>query len=153
MSDMTLNINGRVGRYEVAPGEVLLDVLRRQPGLTGTKDACRRGECGACTVLIAGQPVLACLTLAKGVASPVETVEGLADEALAFREALADLGGFQCGYCTSGVVVRAVALLRGGLPRADAELRRQMAGNLCRCTGYLGILDALRLAAVEQARP
>jgi aerobic-type carbon monoxide dehydrogenase small subunit (CoxS/CutS family) len=98
-------------------------------------------------VLVGGRAVLSCLTLAHLVDAPVETVEGLAAEAAPFRAAMADCGGFQCGYCTSGVVVRAVALLRQGLPAGDAALARAMAGNLCRCTGYQPILAALRQAA------
>ncbi|MBL0933446.1 MAG: 2Fe-2S iron-sulfur cluster binding domain-containing protein [Rhizobiaceae bacterium] len=149
MVDMSLSINGRVEHYRVTTGEMLIDILRRS-GLTGTKDGCRRGECGACTVLVGGRAVLSCLTFAQAVSAPVETVEGLAGEATAFREALADLGGFQCGYCTSGMVVRAISLIREGLQDDDGELRHRMAGNLCRCTGYQGILNALRVAAGAQ---
>lgn len=147
MASLNLEINGENREADAKADAVLLDVLRDAMSLKGTKDACRRGECGACTVLLGGRPVLSCLLPAALVGEPVETVEGLANEAKPFREAMADAGGFQCGYCTSGVVVRAVALLRDGLPEDDAELARAMAGNLCRCTGYRAILNALRQAA------
>lgn len=146
MSEVSLTINGQVRQVAAAPDAVLLDVLRDTLRLTGAKDACRRGECGACTVLVGGRAVLSCVTLAALVDEPVETVEGLTEEAAGFRAALADLGGFQCGYCTSGIVVRGVSLLRAGLPRDDEALAQAMAGNLCRCTGYNGILAALRQA-------
>ncbi len=150
MAPLTLSVNGQARAVEAAPGAVLLDVLRDGLGLTGAKDACRQGDCGACTVLVGGRAVLSCLTLAHLVDGPVETVEGLAAESLRFREAMADCGGFQCGYCTSGMVVRAVALLRRGLPEGDGALARAMAGNLCRCTGYQPILRALRQAGAAQ---
>ena len=144
MATVALTVNGTPQRVEAAPDAVLLDVLRAGMGLTGAKDACRRGECGACTVLVGGRAVMSCVTFAALVDAPVETVEGLAEEARTFREALADRGGFQCGYCTSGVVVRAVSVLRAGLPADDGDLALAMAGNLCRCTGYRSILAALR---------
>jgi aerobic-type carbon monoxide dehydrogenase small subunit (CoxS/CutS family) len=130
----------------VAPDERLLDVLRDRLGLLGTKEACGRGECGACTVLVRGRPVLSCLVLAARAAD-VETIEGLRDEAGALRAAFADAGAFQCGFCTPGQIVRGVALLRQGLPADDLALRREMSGNICRCTGYAGIMAALRRAA------
>lgn len=146
MAGLALVINGETRQVEAPQDAVLLDVLREDLGLTGTKDACRRGECGACTVLVGGRAVLSCITLATLVDAPVETVEGLAEETADFRAAMADCGGFQCGYCTSGMVVRAADLLRRGLPETEEGLARAMAGNLCRCTGYLGILQALRQA-------
>jgi aerobic-type carbon monoxide dehydrogenase small subunit (CoxS/CutS family) len=142
-----LKVNGQpleVGGF--GPDERLLDVLRERLGLTGAKEGCGRGECGACTVLLDGEPVLACLTLAARVRGEVETVEGLAEEAGALRAAFADHGAFQCGFCTPGQIVRGVSLLRAGLPDDDLELRRAMSGNICRCTGYTGIVDALRAA-------
>lgn len=142
----TFTVNGTAREIQTQPDTILLDVLRDDLGLTGTKDSCRRGECGACTVLVGGRPVLACLALMALVAEPVETVEGLAEESRRFREAMADCGGFQCGYCTSGMVVRGVSLLRAGLPEEEAALARAMVGNLCRCTGYRAILEALRRA-------
>ena len=146
MAEHALTVNGEARRVAAPADAVLLDVLREKLGLTGAKDACRRGECGACTVLVGGRAVLSCVTLAALVDGEVETVEGLAAEAAPFRAALADHGGFQCGFCTSGVVVRGIALLRRGLPRDDTALARELAGNLCRCTGYRAILAALRQA-------
>ncbi len=111
----TLTVNGRPIEIGVEPDDRLLDVLRDRLGLLGTKEACGRGECGACTVLVRGRPVMSCLVLAARVDS-VETIEGLRDEARALREAFADAGAFQCGFCTPGQIVRGVALLREGLP-------------------------------------
>jgi aerobic-type carbon monoxide dehydrogenase small subunit (CoxS/CutS family) len=135
----------------VSPGERLLDVLRDRLGLKGTKEGCARGECGACTVLVDGRPALSCIMLASRVTGHVETIEGVAEEANSLRAAFADRGAFQCGFCTPGQVVRGVSLLRGGLPADDAALRRAMSGNVCRCTGYVGIIAALREAARDPA--
>ena len=145
-----LRVNGRAVEIDVAPDDRLLDVLRDRLSLPGSKEACGRGECGACTVLLRGRPVMSCLVLAAR-ADDVETIEGLRDEARALREAFADTGAFQCGFCTPGQIVRGVALLREGLPADDYTLRREISGNICRCTGYSGIVRALRLAA--GARP
>ncbi|HEX6209107.1 MAG TPA: (2Fe-2S)-binding protein [Actinomycetota bacterium] len=141
-----IEVNGEVRDLELAPSERLLDVLRDRLGLLGSKEGCGRGECGACTVLIDGRPVLSCITLAARVRGPVETVEGVADEAVPLREAFADHGAFQCGFCTPGQIVRGVSLLRGGLPAEEGSLRQLMSGNVCRCTGYAGIVRALRQA-------
>jgi aerobic-type carbon monoxide dehydrogenase small subunit (CoxS/CutS family) len=146
----TLTVNGRPIEIGVEPDDRLLDVLRDRLGLLGTKEACGRGECGACTVLVRGRPVMSCLVLAAR-ADSVETIEGLRDEARALREAFADAGAFQCGFCTPGQIVRGIALLREGLPVDDQALRREISGNICRCTGYSGIVRALRLA--EHTRP
>ncbi|CAN5612847.1 (2Fe-2S)-binding protein [soil metagenome] len=145
-----IQVNGSAHPLDVDPGERLLDTLRDRLGLTGTKEACGRGECGACTVLIDGRPVVSCLVLTARTRGAVETVEGVADEALQLRAAFADLGGFQCGFCTPGQIVRGVGLLREGLPPGEEALRRAMSGNICRCTGYVGIIGALRRA--EEAR-
>jgi aerobic-type carbon monoxide dehydrogenase small subunit (CoxS/CutS family) len=145
-----LTVNGRPIEVVVEPDDRLLDVLRDRLGLLGTKEACGRGECGACTVLVGGRPVMSCLVLAAR-ADNVETIEGLRDEARGLREAFADAGAFQCGFCTPGQIVRGVALLRDGLPADDQALRREISGNICRCTGYSGIVRALRLA--EHGRP
>lgn len=145
--DVHLTVNGRGVVARTAPDDRLLDVLRDELGLRGTKEGCGRGECGACTVLLGGRPVLSCLTLMARVDEPVETVEGLAEESRPLRAALADHGGYQCGFCTPGQVVRGTALLRNGLPRSEPEIRHEMSGNICRCTGYDGIVRALRAAA------
>jgi aerobic-type carbon monoxide dehydrogenase small subunit (CoxS/CutS family) len=149
---IVLKVNSEVREIEAEPGVTLVDVLRGPLGLTGTKEACGQGECGACTVLIDGTPMLACLLLAQRVKGDVVTIEGLAPEIADLRAAFADTGGFQCGFCTSGQIVRAAALLRDGLPNDKGEAERfvryQMSGNICRCTGYNGIVDAvLRTAA------
>ena len=141
-----LTVNGQQVQVDIGPGDLLLDVLRDRLGLRGTKRGCGMGECGACTVLVRGRPVMACITLATE-AEQVETIEGLEAESLALREAFADAGAFQCGFCTPGQVVRGVALLRAGVPDGDAELRREISGNLCRCTGYGRILAAVKAAA------
>jgi aerobic-type carbon monoxide dehydrogenase small subunit (CoxS/CutS family) len=140
-----LTVNGRRCQVPGRPGDLLLDVLRDQLGLHGTKRGCGRGECGACTVLVRGRPVMSCITLAAE-ADDVETIEGLQDEARPLRQAFADEGAFQCGFCTPGQVVRGVAVLRAGVPADEAALRRDISGNLCRCTGYVGITRALQKA-------
>jgi len=122
----------------------LLDYLRDQCGLVGTKEACGRGECGACTVLVDGKAILSCITLASRVQGHVETIEGVAEESAELRESFARHGAFQCGFCTPGQIVRATAVLRGGCPDTDFELRKAMNGNVCRCTGYNGIIAAIR---------
>ncbi len=134
-----------------AADERLLDVLRNRLGLTGTKEGCGRGECGACTVLIDGRAVLSCITLAARVRGRVETIEGVAEEARGLRAAFADHGAFQCGFCTPGQIVRGVAMLRESLPAGDMGLRHALSGNICRCTGYTGIIQALREAEAQLA--
>lgn len=143
---MLVNGTTWIDELSLSPHERLLDVLRDRFELTGTKEACGRGECGACTVLVDGVPVLSCITLAARVTGEVTTVEGVADEASPLRAAFAECGAFQCGFCTPGQIVRGTALLRDGLPADDHSLRREMSGNVCRCTGYAGIIDALRVA-------
>jgi aerobic-type carbon monoxide dehydrogenase small subunit (CoxS/CutS family) len=146
-STFELNVNGRRRRFGAGPADRLLDVLRDRLGLTGTKEGCGRGECGSCTILVNGRPVLSCILPVAAVTGAVETIEGVAEEAIRLREAFADLGAFQCGFCTPGEIVRGIALLRSGLPADDAGLRRAVSGNICRCTGYAGIVRALRQAA------
>jgi aerobic-type carbon monoxide dehydrogenase small subunit (CoxS/CutS family) len=143
---MLVNDTTWIDTSSLEPGERLLDVLRDRYGLTGTKEACGRGECGACTVLVDGVPVLSCITLAARVNGSVTTVEGVIEESSELRAAFADCGAFQCGFCTPGQIVRGTALLRSGLPNDDRELRREISGNICRCTGYNGIVEALRRA-------
>ena len=148
-----VRVNGtkKIDAAQIQPHERLIDVLRDRLGLTGTKEGCGRGECGACTVLIDGRATLSCITLAARVQGEVTTVEGVADEGEGLRAAFADHGALQCGFCTPGQIVRGVLLLREGLPADDKDLRRCMSGNICRCTGYTGIMAALREA--EQQRP
>jgi len=149
---LRLRVNGRDVELNVPPGTRLLDVLRDRLGLSGVKEACGRGECGACTVLIDGRPVVSCLLLTETVIGEVKTIEGLADEFADLRAAFADHGAFQCGFCTPGQIVRAAALLREEWPadrrQHEAFVRHRMSGNICRCTGYTGIVDAV-LATAE----
>jgi aerobic-type carbon monoxide dehydrogenase small subunit (CoxS/CutS family) len=149
---LELTVNGCPENVAAQPGDLLLDVLRDQLGLRGAKRGCGRGECGACTVLVRGRPVMSCITLAAEV-DEVETIEGLQEEALPLRQAFAEEGAFQCGFCTPGQIVRGVALLRAGAPADEGELRREISGNLCRCTGYVGITRALQKAAADWSQP
>ncbi|HXV86783.1 MAG TPA: (2Fe-2S)-binding protein [Gemmatimonadales bacterium] len=157
---ITLQVNGEAADVTVAPHKTLLEVLREDLALTGTKHGCELGECGTCAVLVDGQPVLSCLAL--GVACDghsVRTVEGMArgPELHPLQRAFADLGAAQCGYCTPGVMLTAEALLATN-PRPTREaIKDALAGNLCRCTGYLKIYEAIELAAAwmrgEEAVP
>jgi carbon-monoxide dehydrogenase small subunit len=145
------NVNGeqRVAD-DVWPGESLLYVLRERLGLPGSKNACEQGECGSCTVLLDGVPVCACLVAAgQAEGRTVVTVEGLGDgERLdPVQQAFVDAGAVQCGFCTPGLVVAVHDLLERDPSPDDADIREALAGNLCRCTGYEKILDAVRLAA------
>jgi aerobic-type carbon monoxide dehydrogenase small subunit (CoxS/CutS family) len=149
-----LRVNGSEVRVTAPAGAALARVLRDQLGLTSVKLACGQGECGACTVLVAGRPRLACLTLLGTVTGEVTTAEGLAAETADLRASFADHGAFQCGFCTPGQLVHATAILRGQLPDDPEDRRRwvrsRLSGNLCRCTGYTGIVAAV--CAVAQRR-
>ncbi len=152
---VTFTVNGTEHAVDdVWPGESLLFVLRERMGLPGAKNACEQGECGSCTVYLDDEPVCACLVAAgQAIGRQVTTVEGLADgERLhPVQEAFVESGAVQCGFCTPGLVVAAHDLL-ARIPRpSDLEIREALAGNLCRCTGYEKILDAVRLAAERQA--
>ncbi len=139
-------VNGAEVSVEGHPMERLLDVLRERLRLTGTKEGCGEGECGACTVLLDGEPVLSCLVpLFQCEGRRIETIEGIArePEAQPFLEKLVAAGGVQCGACTPGIVVTAWALLRRNPRPARRDVEQALAGNLCRCTGYEGIARAL----------
>ena len=149
---LALTVNGKRKRVSVPPMKRLLDVLREDLELPGSKEGCGEGECGACTVLIDGEPVNSCLVAAgQCEGAQILTVEGLAREnrLSALQQAFVEMGGAQCGICTPGMLVSAHALLRaarGRVPGED-EVREALAGNLCRCTGYQKIVDAVRAAA------
>jgi carbon-monoxide dehydrogenase small subunit len=138
-------VNGESVEIDGHPMERLLDVLRTRLGLTGTKEGCGEGECGACTVLLDGEPVLSCLVpLLQCTGRRIETVESLAEgPARSFLERFVATGGVQCGACTPGIVVTDWALLQRSPAPTEAETREALAGNLCRCTGYEGILRAV----------
>jgi aerobic carbon-monoxide dehydrogenase small subunit len=149
----TVNGEPRVAD-DVWPGESLLYVLRERLGLPGSKNACEQGECGSCTVLLDGVPVCSCLVAAGQVEGrSVVTVEGLADGAdlHPVQQAFVEAGAVQCGFCTPGLVVAVHDLLERDPAPDDADVREALAGNLCRCTGYEKILDAVRLAASRKA--
>ena len=147
--ELDLTVNGERRQIVVAPGDTLLSVLRNTLGLTGTKESCGRGECGACTVLMGNKPEMSCMLLAVEVASDVTTIEGLTETSLDLRESFAQAYGFQCGFCTSGQIVRAEALLMRATPESlnRQSVTEAMGGNICRCTGYTQIVDAVELCA------
>jgi aerobic-type carbon monoxide dehydrogenase small subunit (CoxS/CutS family) len=145
-----LELNGEAAEATCASYKTLLEVLREDFGLTGTKHGCELGECGACTVLVDGEPVLSCLMLALDCEGrAVETIEGVArgPELHPLQAAFADRGGSQCGYCTPGVVMTAKALLQKNASPTAQEIREATAGNLCRCTGYNQITESIQDAA------
>ena len=145
-----MTVNGEAAEVSFAPYKTLLEVLREDLGLTGTKHGCELGECGACAVLVDGEPRLSCLTLALECAGrSIETIEGLArgPRLHPLQEAFADFGGSQCGYCTPGVIMTAKALLARNPNPTRQEIREATAGNLCRCTGYNQITEAIEDAA------
>jgi carbon-monoxide dehydrogenase small subunit len=149
---LDFTLNGRATRVEVRPDDLLLDVLRARLGLTGTKRGCGEGECGACTVLLDGRPVDSCLLLAAKVQGrAVTTIEGLAEgERLhPLQEAFLEAGAVQCGFCTPGMVLSAKALLDRSPDPGEEEIKAALSGNLCRCTGYVQIIEAVRLAAAR----
>ena len=160
---VSCTVNGRrLVADDVWEGESLLFVLRERLGLPGSKNACEQGECGSCTVVMDGVPVCACLVAAgQAQGRDIQTVEGLATagaiEGAAesglhpVQQAFVEAGAVQCGFCTPGLIVQAVSLLRDVPEPTDAEIREALAGNLCRCTGYEKILDAVRLAAARLA--
>ncbi len=150
---LTCTVNGKVETIDdVWPGESLLYVLRERMGLPGAKNACEQGECGSCSVHLDGILVCACLVAAGQVeGAEIKTVEGLAGatDLHPVQQAYLDAGAVQCGFCTPGLIVATVDLLEKNTDPSDSEIREALAGNLCRCTGYSKILDAVRLAAVR----
>jgi aerobic carbon-monoxide dehydrogenase small subunit len=149
---IALTVNGEQRETEIWPGESLLYALRERLGLPGSKNACEQGECGSCSVLLDGTLVCACLVLAaQADGHEVVTVEGIAeaDGLHRVQEAFAETGAVQCGFCTPGLIVATVDLLRSTPEPSDDEIREALSGNLCRCTGYAKIFDAVRLAATR----
>jgi 4-hydroxybenzoyl-CoA reductase subunit gamma len=145
-----LTVNGRPREDAVADHMLLLDYLRQTVGLTGTKEGCDGGECGACTVLIDGEPRLACITLvASCEGRNVETIEGLAIDGRMSRlqQAFHEKLGTQCGFCTPGMIMAAEGLLRRRPSPTEVEIREALSGNLCRCTGYVKIIESVQAAA------
>ena len=154
-SILRLRVNGIAREHAVADNLLLLDYLRETLHLTGTKQGCDGGECGACTVLVDGEPRLACLTLATSLAGrEVETIEALARNGRLSRlqQAFHEKLGAQCGYCTPGMIMAAEALLRVNPSPSEAEIRAALAGNLCRCTGYVKIIESVQAACAPQAQ-
>jgi len=149
---MVLRVNGEATEVLFAPYKTLLEVLREDLDLPGTKHGCELGECGACAVLVDGEPMLSCLVLAVECdGRSIETVEGLArgSELHPLQAAFADLGGAQCGYCTPGILMTAKALLDGDPEPSRERIKEAISGNLCRCTGYLQICESIEEAARE----
>ena len=147
---LTLQVNGETQQVSFAPYKTLLEVLREDMLLTGTKHGCELGECGACAVLVDGQPLLSCLELAvECEGRAIETVEGLANgsELHPLQAAFADLGGAQCGYCTPGILMTAKALLDAEPSPSRERIREAVSGNLCRCTGYQQIYESIEEGA------
>jgi aerobic-type carbon monoxide dehydrogenase small subunit (CoxS/CutS family) len=154
MVRLSLRVNGEAREVLVPVHRTLLEVLREDLGLTGTKHGCELGECGTCTVLVDGAPVLSCLALPADLEGcEITTVEGMAEGARLhpLQQAFAELGAAQCGYCTPGVLLTARALLAQRPNPTRREIQEALAGNLCRCTGYTKILDAVELASLRMA--
>jgi aerobic-type carbon monoxide dehydrogenase small subunit (CoxS/CutS family) len=150
MEQISFEVNGIKYELRVKPSATLLEVIREDLGLTGTKEGCGVGECGACTVIMEGKAVNACLALAvEADGKRITTIEGLADgEKLhPIQEAFADVGGLQCGFCTPGMILSAKVLLDRNTNPSDEEIRKGLEGNFCRCTGYTKIIESVKVAA------
>jgi carbon-monoxide dehydrogenase small subunit len=152
METLTMQLNGEEVTIPIEPDALLADVLRQHLGLTGTKEACGEGECGACTVLLDGQPVTSCLLPAlKAQGREVFTVEGLASggELHPLQKSFIEHGAVQCGYCTPGMLMSAKALLDRNPHPTEQEIKEAISGNLCRCTGYVKIVEAIKAASSD----
>lgn len=149
-----LSVNGESHELAVEPQATLLEVLREQLGLTGTKEACGTGECGSCTVLVAGEPVLSCLTLVLDCqGKDILTIEGLAkgNQLTPVQQAFVKYGAIQCGFCTPGMVLSVTALLNENSGPSELEIKKALEGHLCRCTGYNKIVETVKIAAETMA--
>ena len=147
---VTLTVNGEKRTAEVRPDETLLEMLRERLGLTGTKEGCGKGECGACSVILDGAPVTSCIVFAAQCEGrDVLTIEGLSDDGKlgVIQEAFVEAGAVQCGFCTPGMIMSAHALLSSNPNPTRGEIAEAISGNLCRCTGYVKIIDAIELAS------
>ena len=150
---INVKINGGLEQVEVPSNMTLLSMLREKLAMTGTKNGCAAGECGACTILMNGEPVNSCMVLAvEADGAELITVEGLAHEGEleVIQQTIIDKGGVQCGFCTPGVLISAKALLLRNPNPSEAEIREALVGNLCRCTGYVRIIEAVQAAAGQQ---
>ncbi len=153
--ESTIEINGQAYRLSLDPRTTLLDALRETVGLTGTKKGCDQGQCGSCTVLMDGVRVLSCFTLVAEVTGSVTTIEGLSGETgplHPMQQAFLDCDAYQCGYCTPGQILSAVACVEEGHAGTEGEIREYMSGNLCRCAAYPNIVRAVQQAAQETTR-
>jgi len=152
-TEIQLQVNGFVYDLLIEPHWTLLDVLRNALGLTGTKEGCGKGECGACTVIVDGEAVLACLILAvRAQGKSILTIEGLVQEGRLdpLQDAFVNYGAIQCGYCTPGMIMTSKALLSKNPHPTEEETKKALSGNLCRCTGYVKIIEAVQQAATAE---
>jgi carbon-monoxide dehydrogenase small subunit len=152
MQPIKLKVNGQEYELSVPLHRTLLEVIREELGLTGTKEGCSLGECGACTIIMDGKTVNSCLVLASEAdGKEITTVEGLAngDELHPIQQAFIDHGGFQCGFCTPGMIMSAKALLDANPHPTEAEIKKAISGNFCRCTGYTKIIESIKAAAKD----
>jgi len=146
---VTLTLNGETRTVDVSPSDILLDVLREKLGVKSPKAGCERGDCGVCTVLLDGKPVRSCLILAiEADGHEITTVEGLGKDGMTpLQQAFIERNAFQCGFCAPGIVLAATALLNENPNPTDQEIREALSGNLCRCTGYDSIVEAIKAAS------
>jgi carbon-monoxide dehydrogenase small subunit len=150
MTHIKLTVNGTSYELDVKPWVTLLEIIRDYLGLTGTKEGCGIGECGACTVIMNGKTVNSCLVLAaEADGKQITTIEGLVEgeELHPVQQAFMEQGGLQCGFCTPGMILSATALLKENPNPSEEDIRRGIAGNLCRCTGYTKIIESIKVAA------